>query len=546
MASPSSSHPEFCGALSGAILPAGDSNVFSWFSTLRMSELVGFDLPLGILGFYWELVRDRDLSPRDKRLLHLFFLSFHLIKERGSTRVSLLGPGSIEALLSTIPPGNIPYTASETLDRFQDLLGSGKLEDLVATVDDVVFETVETQIAPFILTRGFLQDLRTLAQEVALLRDLQTLMDAAALGNIELTEAQSSFLTPAGKRVPLDESQIAAVKMAGNGRFTVISGGPGTGKTSVILSILRVYQQIHGDSFMFALAAPTGKAAYRMCSSVLSALPKKRSAQNQALADRVIPFTLHRLLEYHFQRSSFGKGRNNPLLQHLIIVDEASMVELSLMARLLSALGDNTSLVLTGDAHQLPSVGTGAVLRDLVTAQSAHVKILKTNHRSDKRISSAAQCIKDGDSFSLVVNHITPAQHVDFSLQGLWQVSLDTPERLGAFLESWASSEHSLTGLWDRFRGIHLDPSEGFASHHELLAQAFSLLSNSALLCATNELDRGTHEINTWFHRQHPDFYGRRPADPLEGEPVIVLTNDYRYRLFNGDMGIVVTIREGS
>ncbi len=536
---------EYCGALSGNWLPPGNANVFSWFAHLRSSELVGFDLPLGLMGFYWELVRPLSLHADDRRLIHLVLLCTHLIMERGSTRVPLRGPDSIEALMDHIPPGVLPMPPREVTDRFVELLAQGALRGLVTAGDGIPSqELLATETAPFYLCDGFLGVLRILSQERTMEQDLESLLKAPLRPDVTLTPNELSMMTSGGRRRTLDPAQQAAVEQAARQRLTIVTGGPGTGKTSVILGILRARLRLTGDGFRFAMAAPTGKAAYRMCQSVLGALPAHPSDEDRCLARQVVPFTLHRLLEYSHRRNAFGRSRDNPLSMDLIIVDEASMVELPLMASLLAALGEGTALVLTGDPHQLPPVGGGAVLRDLVAPPARNVTVLQTNHRSDQRITAAAACVRDGDAFSLVTSHITPADRVDPEAGGVFHIEVESPDSLTAFLEQWAAEADSLPHLWDLLGDTTLDPADGFAAHRELLARAFACLETSALVCATNELDRGTTEINTWFHRRHPSHRARPDNEPLPGEPVIVLSNQYHLQLFNGDVGIVCTIVE--
>jgi exodeoxyribonuclease V alpha subunit len=149
-------------------------------------------------------------------------------------------------------------------------------------------------------------------------------------------------------------------------RFTVISGGPGTGKTTTVAAILALVLEQAGDQELaVALAAPTGKAALRLRHSIMRAVDQLGLAASlrQRMPDQVL--TIHRLLGAIPGSTSFRHNRTNPLPCDLLVVDEVSMVDLPLMARLLEALAPHSRLILLGDRDQLASVEAGAVLADI-------------------------------------------------------------------------------------------------------------------------------------------------------------------------------------
>ena len=158
--------------------------------------------------------------------------------------------------------------------------------------------------------------------------------------------------------------QRQAILQAARTGMTVITGGPGTGKTTIIRCIIRLLAQ-DGE---VALAAPTGRAAKRMTEA--TGMEAK---------------TLHRLLEYGGDESRFARGENNPLEYDTIIVDEMSMVDIYLMRGLLRALLPGTRLIMVGDADQLPSVGAGNVLRDILDSQVVPSVRLTEIFRQDER-----------------------------------------------------------------------------------------------------------------------------------------------------------------
>lgn len=194
--------------------------------------------------------------------------------------------------------------------------------------------------------------------------------------------------------VSLSEEQERAVLMALSGQVTVITGGPGTGKTTIIKAIISIFEQ---SGVTTALCAPTGRAAKRI----------EQSAGREAK-------TIHRLLEYgagvdeEFDNAArFIRNEDNPLEAEAIIVDEASMIDIFLMRALLRALSDGTRLVIVGDADQLPSVGPGNVLRDIISSDAFPVSHLTRFYRQ-----------KEGGSIVENAHRVNRGEPPEFYLTG--------------------------------------------------------------------------------------------------------------------------------
>ena len=164
--------------------------------------------------------------------------------------------------------------------------------------------------------------------------------------------------------IRLDDEQIKAAREALQQKVFVITGGPGTGKTTLLMSLLAI---LTSAKVSFALAAPTGRAAKRMT----------ESTGEEAM-------TLHRLLEFNPREGAFQRHEDNPLQVDVVIVDEASMVDLTLMDHLLRAIDPHSHLILVGDVDQLPSVGPGSVLKDLIESGVVPVAVLKRIFRQER------------------------------------------------------------------------------------------------------------------------------------------------------------------
>nr|NJM01633.1 ATP-dependent RecD-like DNA helicase [Desulfobacula sp.] len=166
-------------------------------------------------------------------------------------------------------------------------------------------------------------------------------------------------------RITLSENQEEAVRRSLNEKILIITGGPGTGKTTIINAILKILKTAGAK---ILLAAPTGRAAKRM---------------SEATHERAE--TIHRMLDYSMKDSGFKKNNLNPLKCDALIIDEASMVDTVLMHHLLKAVPDGATLILVGDVNQLPSVGPGSVLNDLIQSEMFHTVILDTIFRQAKK-----------------------------------------------------------------------------------------------------------------------------------------------------------------
>ena len=320
------------------------------------------------------------------------------------------------------------------------------------------------------------------------------------------------------------EEQRAAAEVALSQGLTVLTGGPGTGKTTTVARLLALFVEqatMAGNARLrIALAAPTGKAAARLQEAVQLEVARLDPSEREALIG-LHATTLHRLLGSRPDTSArFRHHRGNRLPHDVIVVDEASMVSLTMMARLLEAVRPHTRLLLVGDPDQLASVEAGAVLADLVDGLGeAKVAALKTSHRFGESIGELATAIRMGDADRVVEVLRAGGEHLE------WIEAADPREQLRSVLVPQAFALRSAAILGDT-------------------GAALATLDEHRLLCAHR---RGLFGVQHW-NRQVERWLTEETGEPIwsswyAGRPVLVTANDYGLGLYNGDTG--VTIADG-
>lgn len=330
----------------------------------------------------------------------------------------------------------------------------------------------------------------------------------------------------------LDQA-TAAVVPALTG-VTVVAGGPGTGKTHTLARLLGVLWRTLPSPPLVALAAPTGKAAVRMQEALADALAELPPDLAAAL-DQLEATTIHRLLGWVPEsRNRFRHGRANPLPHDVVVVDEASMVNVTLMARLLEALRPTARLVLIGDPDQLAPVEAGAVLADIVDAaepgrhnriplagvglpDSGPVVRLRHNYRSVRTIAELAAAVLSGDADLALRLAGSAAEGVTFAAT---VEETDLRERVTA------------SGL-----------AMVTAAREGRVAEALKLLEEHRLLCAHR---RGPYGVALWSRQVEEWLAGALDGfDPTlvwyPGRPLLVTQNSPELGLYNGDTGVVVS-----
>ena len=377
-------------------------------------------------------------------------------------------------------------------------------------------------LAPLVAGEGWIATGRAVDQERRLAEALRVRAQVSAMEAV-----------PSGALEALNEDQRAAVRLAASSCFCIVTGGPGTGKTSILAALLRAFA---GKAL---LAAPTGKAAQRM-----------GQALRAAGLEMEAPPTLHRLLGWRPRRGGWRHHAGNPLDADLVIVDEASMVDQELMARLVDALRPEARLLLLGDADQLPSVGGGAVLRDAAAALPDIVARLTHSYRMDPSDPAGGSVLRYAGQVRDGV-----AEEGDLPVRGTVAelagegAELLHPGSLPELLRDWRGRVASLEGYEALVHIEHEVDAAGFgAASLGKLAALKAHHERFRLLTLLQEGPRGAAALNAALHGMAWELNGRGLQRELPfylGEPVMMLRNDYGRGLFNGDEGFIVKVRRG-
>ena len=386
--------------------------------------------------------------------------------------------------------------------------------------------------------------------------------------------------------------QKIACALAARASFAVITGGPGTGKTTTVVKLLGLLQTLalHGDAparLRIRLAAPTGKAAARLNESIAQQIDR---LDIDAAVKAAIPAevsTLHRLLGSRPDTRRYRHDRGNPLHVDVLVIDEASMVDLELMSAVLDALPESARLVLLGDKDQLASVEAGAVLGDLcqraapggydastlawlrdvcgedVSAYAAtgapraldqHVAMLRVSHRFDARsgIGRLAAAVNDGDA-ARARDALGRAQDV------AWIDPAGTPAAAAARIAAPGASGVDAARQLSLFAAEPVEP--GYRHYLDVVARqrpsphaddaawerwaadVLDARNSFQLVCALRHGDAGVTGLNAAVAQALRDAaLIAAEHEWYEGRPVMLTRNDYGLGLMNGDLGVALRV----
>ena len=399
--------------------------------------------------------------------------------------------------------GHVYYPLEGLINSCRDLLGVDEAEisrsvNALASHGEVVIEQVEgpgSKISTKQHQAVYLKKYHS--AEKAIAAHVKRLM-AGDAGPPSIDARKAIEWVKARLGMELVARQIEAVAKALAHKMLIITGGPGTGKTTIIKAIAEIYK---AKKATVLLAAPTGRAS-------------KRMEQATAMEAK----TIHRLLEFSWERGGFARDENNPLQADLIIVDEASMIDVSLMAHLLQAIPSKARLVLVGDVDQLPPVGPGNTLRDMINSGTIPVvRLIEIFRQATKSL--------------ITVN----AHRIN---RGQMPV---TPSHGQGVQDFYFIEQH--------------DPQEVLKTVLELVCKRipkrFSLdpKTDIQVLCPMHRGIVGTQELNQVLQRAlNPYGQGIQVGSRRYsvGDKVMQIRNDYEKEVFNGDIGYVEHVDTGA
>ncbi len=409
--------------------------------------------------------------------------------------------GAVYTLQQLSEDGHVYYPYEQLVERCREILGVAR-EPVVQAIGDlntarqVVIEDLNDNIENFeqnnkavYLTRFYQCETGISNRLKALLSAPKLIREVDATRAIEWVQKQLSF-QPA-------ENQQAAILSALENKVMVITGGPGTGKTTIIKAILEILSKL---KINILLAAPTGRAAKRM--SEMTGHDAK---------------TIHRMLEYSIHKQGFQRTEKNPLDCDLLIVDESSMIDTILMYHLLKAIPATATCIFVGDVNQLPSVGAGNVLNDMIASGAIAVIELNEIFRQARasRIIVNAHKINEGQLPALRQSEIFDPNN-DF-----YFIEQDDPERV---LEIILELSHRR--IPQRFRFDPINDIQVLTPMHKGVVGAVNLNAKlqSVLNPGNGGLIRGDRSYRV-------------------NDKVMQIRNNYDKEVYNGDIGRISDIR---
>lgn len=374
-------------------------------------------------------------------------------------------------------------------------------------------------------------------------------------------------------------AQRAAVRQVVGKRLFVLTGGPGTGKTTTVLRMLLMLQRRAPSPLSIRIAAPTGKAAQRLVQALREGKSSLRDHAEAPLPAPWLPLldaipdlealTAHRLLGYEPWRNAFRRNARDPIAADVVVVDEASMVDLAMLRSLLDAVRPDATLILVGDADQLTSVATGSVLADLVAALDADPRgdlvRLTYSFRAERELVAVNEAVRSGDAAALAAalaasagraaRHDVADEHALRARLAQWAQEIAATATLRPVLPSIVADAQPSSPRKPEYgsfesaaEGRHLVAgSPSAADRTALVRAALAALGERQLLCALRETPFGALAINVHLEALLRRAWGIDAEEEwYPGRAVIVTRNDYAAGLFNGDVGLCLDDADGN
>lgn len=371
----------------------------------------------------------------------------------------------------------------------------------------------ESKSRALVLENGHLYLQRYWSYECQLAEKISALV-SSEIKNLEIDKVINQYFPAQLETDWQKKAALAAVKCP----ITIITGGPGTGKTTTVVKILALLQELSAQPIKIALAAPTGKAAMRLQQAIgqsKSNLPCTDYIKDQ-IPEQVI--TLHRLLGARPPSPYYKYNSVTPLPYDIVVVDEVSMIDLPLMSKLVSALKENARLILLGDKNQLASVETGTVLADLTDALPTYTQELKRYYRFSGHIKAFADAVNKQEA------------HIAWELleQDFSDVCMLKTELITFIVEK------------------QLNYLQLIADRSEFL-DVYLAFNKFQVLCANRQGLYGVEDINQRVTQELKNKgFIVNSGEWYAGRPILITQNDAVLQLFNGDIGLCLADSESN
>jgi exodeoxyribonuclease V alpha subunit len=406
--------------------------------------------------------------------------------------------GILYVLNQLADEGHVYYPYEPLIDKCQEVLQVDpevivKAFGAIALGDRIVIEDLNENIREFQQNNKAVYLAKFHFSESSIATRLRTLIKATK--SIKKIDSEKAIQWVQQQLdITLALRQVEAVKCAAEDKVLVITGGPGTGKTTIINAVIKIFAKLGVD---IMLAAPTGRAAKRM----------SEATGHEAK-------TIHRMLKYSLQKGGFQKNDEHPLECDLLIIDEASMIDTILMHHLLKAIPPTATFILVGDVNQLPSVGAGNVLKDII--RSGAVKVVELN-----------EIFRQAQQSSIIVN----AHKIN---QGM----IPSPKPSGQELDDFYFIEQE-------------DPEEVLRIILELAREripkrfGFYRLDDIQVLTPMHRGSVGAGNLNVELQKAlNPgeDAVTRGGRNFRVNDKIMQIRNNYDKEVFNGDIGRITWI----
>ncbi len=453
-------------------------------------------------------------------------------------------------LAQKMAAGNVCLDLNDADPKADVLLSSGQYEQ------DILSHPLvggESELQPFILHDNKLYLQRYFKYETQFIEGIRRMIseeDAdTAMQDISAQRDMILSLFPAKKNDEPDWQMVATLSALLH-RFHIITGGPGTGKTTSVARLLTIILYRNPDARIL-LAAPTGKAAMRMAESlgnVEALFHREKINVNAAVISHIRslkPLTIHSLLGYRKNSIYFNHNASNPLPADVVIADECSMVDIALFAKLMETIGPDTKLILLGDKNQLSSVEAGSLFGDLCSSlpegnifDEKHLAFL--SHFMDVKKLNAEAAGKH-----LLTGHITELRqsHRFNDAGGIGKFSKAVIQHDEAVIREFDGDGNNQVSISGEAPGKMLESfAQQYADYIKFpdIAEALELMNRAKILCAVKQGPLGVYKMNTFVEQYLAEQGLIKPdGEFYENKLIMVTKNQPEAGLYNGDTGIL-------